>query len=396
MNSPDQSVLENYIAIEQEKLEQFPIPPTSDYDYLYSLITNQELKKYFITVHSIIVDSYRYMNSVFEKSDKKYYRADESRRLNTCISSLLVLQDKLKNTPFSFEIKKGYYDIFIETLNFITLQGSYIPPNWGSVQLPLRIQLFTENSTMKISHISVNTYARLTYIGEGAFATVYKCFDEFLNRDIAIKEAKVDLEEKEIERFENEFKLLCNLDSPYIVDVYSYNANKKSYTMEYMPYNFYKYNELHNPSPEVRRKIALQILSASEYIVSKGLFHRDLSPNNVLIKDYEDGSVVAKLSDFGLVKNPDFQLTSFDTNPKGTFIAPELSNGHISFKQYSIKQEVYALTRLLFFIITGQYAPDKNTSVHLQKAYNTGTHNDPDQRPDNIATVKALYLERLT
>ncbi len=388
----DSPTIDNYIAQAREALCNISIP-YSEYLPLYTSVEDPSLQHYFSKAQSIIVASYRHMNAIVNKGSD-HYHADESRQLYTCINSIKWLRDKLLNSSHEFQISPDYDEVFEHTLDFlVTSGGSKIPSDWGIVDLPLKICIFMMTSTVEINHPGTEMiYSNCTKVGSGSFATVYKTFDNFLNHYIAIKEANANLEEKEIKRFENEFKLLDNLDSPYIVDVYSYNANKKSYTMEYMPYNFDKYNELHNPSPEIRRKIALQILSALEYIISKGLFHRDLSPNNVLIRDYEDGSVVAKLSDFGLVKNPDFQLTKFDTNPKGTFIAPELSSGHISFKQYSIKQEVYALTRLLFFIVTGQYAPDKNTPSHLQKAYNAGTHNDQDQRPDNIATVKGLFF----
>lgn len=389
----DSSTIEDYIAKATEELNRFDIP-YSEYLSLYSSVEDPSLQHYFSKAQSIIVKSYRHMNALVSKGGK-HYHADESRQLHTCINSIKWLRDKLLNSSHEFQVSPYYDEIFEHTLDFlVTSGGSKIPFGWESVDLPRKKCIFTMTSTIEIDHTGTEmSFSNYTKVGSGSFATVYKAFDKFLNRDIAIKKANANLEEKDIERLANEFTQLSKLDSPYIVDVYSYNADKNWYTMEYMPYNFDKYNEQHNPNEEIRRKIALQILSASEYIDSKKLFHRDLSPNNVLIREYKDGSIVAKLSDFGLVKNPDFQLTNFDTNPKGTFIAPELSSGHISFKQYSIKQEVYALTRLLFFIITGKSDPDDSTPAYLKKAYNTGTHSDPDQRPDNIATVKALFFQ---
>lgn len=388
----DSPTIDNYIAQAREALYPISIP-YSEYLPLYTNVEDPSLQHYFSKAQSIIVASYRHMNAIVNKGSD-HYHADESRQLYTCINSIKWLRDKLLNSSHEFQVSPYYDETFEHTLDFlVTSGGSKIPSVWEIVDLPLKICIFIMNSTVEINHLGTEMiYSNCTKVGSGSFATVYKAFDNFLNRDIAIKEANADLEEKEIKRFANEFTQLSKLESPYIVDVYSYNADKNCYTMEYMPYNFYTYNELHDLNPEIRRKIALQILSASEYIISKGLFHRDLSPNNVLIRDYEDGSIVAKLSDFGLVKNPDFKITSLDTNPKGTFIAPELISGHTPFKQYSIKQEVYALTRLLFFIITGQYAPDEQTPTYLRKAYNTGTHSDPDQRPVNIATVKSLFF----
>jgi hypothetical protein len=353
-----------------------------------------ELRNVFAKCHYIVAAAYIIHNNSHKIASYLKHH-DAHKKLLKCISVIYSLQKYLENTGLAFKIDEYYDEIFRRTEGILSPEAIYGIDLNEEIKIPIKIPIFTLSNTININHTSTNnSVSKLHKVGKGSYAAVYKFYDSFLNKELALKVANRDLSENEHERFALEFKTLAKLNSLYIVEVYNFNKESHRYTMEYMPYNFYKYNELHNPSPEIRRKIALQILSASEYIISKGLFHRDLSPNNVLIRDYKDGSVVAKLSDFGLVKNPDFQLTNFDTNPKGTFIAPELSSGHISFKQYSIKQEVYALTRLLFFIITGQYAPDEHTPTYLKKAYNTGTHSDQDQRPDNIATVKALFFNK--
>ncbi|EME8241774.1 protein kinase family protein, partial [Enterococcus faecium] len=73
-----------------------------------------------------------------------------------------------------------------------------------------------------------------------------------------------------------------------------------------------------------RKNMGYQILKAFEYIHSKKLLHRDISPNNILIKVYEE-LLILKVSDFGLVKNPDLQVTSLNTEFKGWFNDPALA-----------------------------------------------------------------------
>lgn len=146
---------------------------------------------------------------------------------------------------------------------------------------------------------------------------------------------------------------MSRLASPYVVEVYNYNDIRKEYIMEYMDTTLYTYIEKNNSILDIpaRKSIGLQILKAFSYIHSKSLLHRDISPNNVLIKKYDD-VVVIKVSDFGLVRIPNSDLTSLQTEVKGCFNDPSLQIE--GFNNYSLVHEIYALTRLLYFVMTGK------------------------------------------
>lgn len=392
MKPLDQSVIENYIALATERLQDFSIPSTSDYEILYEPIQKDNLREYLVMAHAVIVESYREMNRRITNSNL-YYRSEDSQRLYTCINSLKELQGKLAKTAYSFQINEDYTEILNNTLNFIGNGGSQIPSDWPIVDIPLKIPLFFQTTTLEIKHTASKEYSNLTYVGEGAFAKVYKFYDDFLGRELAIKVANVELEEKDLKRFRGEYDNLSNLDSPYIIDVYSYDTEKNSYTMEFMPHNLVSYYNSQTPSFDIRRRIAFQVFSAAEYIVSKGKYHRDLSPNNVLIREFDDGSIVAKISDFGLVKDKDFKLTSYDSAPKGTFIPPEVLNGEVPFRLYGVKQEIYELTRLVFFILTGNLTNDSDSvPINIRKAYNIGANSNQDQRPNDVNTLRKLFL----
>ena len=75
-------------------------------------------------------------------------------------------------------------------------------------------------------------------------------------------------------------------------------------------------------TPEIRKNVARQVLKAFCYLASKGIMHRDISHSNVLAKQYDCGINVVKVSDFGLVKTLDSQLTTEGTDFKGCFNDP--------------------------------------------------------------------------
>lgn len=154
-----------------------------------------------------------------------------------------------------------------------------------------------------IMHSPEKIYAGMRPIGEGSYAKVFRYTDSFYQRDFVLKRAKPDLNEKELFRFKREFEEMHELHSPYIVEVYSYNDDCNEYTMELMDFTLEKYISSNNATMLVgaRRSIIMQLLRAYGYLHSKHVYHRDISPNNVLLKQYDD-AIVVKLSDFGLVK----------------------------------------------------------------------------------------------
>ena len=115
------------------------------------------------------------------------------------------------------------------------------------------------------------------------------------------------------------------LNSPYIVEVYTYDVKKNQYIMELMSESIEKYvlNNNANLAYSVRINLIMQTLRAIEYIHTKGYYHRDICPKNILIKKYDD-TIVVKLSDFGLVKENNSELTSDSTDIKGYYNDPAL------------------------------------------------------------------------
>ena len=180
-------------------------------------------------------------------------------------------------------------------------------------------------------------------------------------------------------RFKREYEEMREFSSPYILDVFCYNENKNEYVMEYMDFTLDAYISKYNSKLTMiqRKSIVQQILRAFNYIHSKGRLHRDISPKNILIKEYEDVPVI-KIADFGLVKSPDSELTTINTEFKGYFNDPALVVE--GFNSYSMQHETYALTRIIYYVMTGKTNIDKISDVNLSNFIKKGLNPDKNQR----------------
>lgn len=223
----------------------------------------------------------------------------------------------------------------------------------------------------------------LKLIGEGSYAQVFKYIDNFYKHTFVLKRAKKELSTKELERFKREFEQMKAFNSPYIVEVYCYSDSSNEYIMEYMDCTLDEYIHKNNGKLAFnqRKNIALQALRAFKYIHSKDILHRDICPKNVLVKLYDKIRVI-KVSDFGLVKIPDSELTSLSTEYKGYFNDPELRLE--GFNTYCIIHETYAITRLVFFIMTGRTNTDKIENSQLKDFVVKGLNSDKTKRYQDL------------
>ena len=213
-----------------------------------------------------------------------------------------------------------------------------------------------------------NRYMIVKSLGHGGMADVYVAMDTLLNREVAVKILKGELSNDPVAliRFRREATASTALSHPNIVDIYDVGEDEgKHYiVMEYVRGMTLK--EL------IRKRGALmvdeavyfirQLTAATACAHNKGLIHRDIKPQNVLMKD--DGTL--KMADFGIsLAENSIQLTG-DNSVLGSvhYLAPEISKGEAA----SFQSDIYALGIVLFELLTGDvpYKADKAVQIALK------------------------------
>ena len=383
--------IENYMESQYRELLSCS-QINAEYSDLYKSFRNQKLREILMTLHHDLVGLFRTMNERLPTGEHEaHFWAEPSRDLIKRIEIIFSLVSSLKETPLAFQIDPYYLDLLTRCRDFLSSSGgSSLPPNMAKVELYYTLPIFLPLSSITISHKQQDFTFDLKLIGSGSYANVYKYKDTFYNRPFILKRAKKELTDKEVARFKREFDVMNDLSSPYILEVYCYNPDKNEYIMEYMDYTLDGYIAAHNSTLTIvqRKGIAQQILRAFDYLHSKGHLHRDISPKNILIKEYDD-TLVVKLSDFGLVKIPDSTLTTVNTEFKGYFNDPALVVE--GFNTYGIVHETYALTRVIYFVMTGKTNTEKITNQNLRAFVEKGLNPDKIKRFQNIRNMISAF-----
>lgn len=348
---------------------------------LYNSIENQQLREIFSSLH----EKYNiFFDMINQRISESYYylHAQDSKAFSKIIELTFKLQNNLLNTEYEFKIDNKCEETIRYCSKFLSTHGSHIPEDFQIIDLYIKLPIFKLKSNIKLKQAQ---QYKLKFIGEGSYAQVFKYKDKQYNKNFAIKKAKKSLTRKELQRFKLEFEIMKNLSSPYIVEVYKYNSSKNEYVMEYIPHTLLEYIKKKNSILTIKQRINIcnQIIHAFIYIHGKGYLHRDISLTNILIKEYEDVCII-KITDFGLVKLPNSDLTSYDSKIKGSLNDPQLYE--IGFNNYNIQHEIYALTKVITYVLTGKkyLNTTKIKNVRIKNFIEAGTNPDFHKRYKNM------------
>lgn len=361
---------------------------------LYDDFQDDTLRQVLASLHKELLGSFRRMNERLPTGvNGAHFLADDSRTLIETIENINELSLDLKNTSYALSVESGYATLLHKCEEFLKKSGgSLLPGGMAKIVLPHDIPLFIPASSLRIDRKG-STFPQLQLLGSGSYAHVYKFRDEFFQKEFALKRANKNLSKKEQIRFKREFEEMSQFRYPYILEVYALTESPLQYTMELADCSLRDFIEKNNQTLDLgtRKNFARQILRTFCYLESKKIMHRDISPSNILLKQYEEGIDVIKVSDFGLVKTPNSQLTTEGTDFKGWFNDPALRTE--GFSNYESIHETYALTLLLYYVMTGRTKPTKIEDVRLKEFVERGIHPDKTKRFQSVKAVEDSFVK---
>jgi serine/threonine-protein kinase len=233
-------------------------------------------------------------------------------------------------------------------------------------------------------------------VGAGGMSTVYRAFDATLERRVAIKlmHREIASDTGQLERFRREARAVAQFSHPHIVGVIDAGED------EGRPYIVFEYVEGETLKDRIRRLGRLPVDEAIAYAIeiaralgaahARGIVHRDVKPQNVLVD--QEGS--AKVTDFGIARLTDESGLTAEGRVLGTtdYVSPEQALGH----DVNGQSDIYSLGIVLFEMLTGDVPFHGENQVSVAMKHVREELPDIKKRRPEVSAGLAAVLDRMT
>lgn len=234
-------------------------------------------------------------------------------------------------------------------------------------------------------------YEILETIGSGGMAVVYKAMCHRLNRYVAVKILRDDMAQDEEfrARFQAEAQAVAMLSHPNIVSVYdvSHSDGVEYIVMELIEGITLKQYMTKKGALGWKEAMhfAVQISKALEHAHARGIIHRDIKPQNIMI--LKDGTI--KVADFGIAALESVQeCKSGQTLGSVHYIAPEQARG----QSPDLRSDIYSLGVVMYEMLTGALPYEGETAKEIALQHISGKPVPPRELKPDIPPE----LERIT
>ena len=244
----------------------------------------------------------------------------------------------------------------------------------------------------------IGKYEVIKEIGKGATSAVYRAYDPFQNRQVAIKvvfpEALGDKEHGKRYRklFVTEASLAGKLSHPHIVAIYDAVAEDKAnyIVMEYVDGTTLEQYTQHDSLLPMQKilEISYKCARALDYAARQGVIHRDIKPANILLAGESD----IKISDFGAA----LTLTTETTQLSGVGSPAYMSPEQVKEQSLTHQTDIFSLGVVMYQLLTGRLPfQGANNYSMIYQIINVDPHPPSQLRPDIPPRIDAIVMRAL-
>lgn len=243
-------------------------------------------------------------------------------------------------------------------------------------------------------------YELLEEIARGGMGVVYKARQVSLNRMVAVKMilAGQFAGEAEVKRFHTEAEAAANLQHPNIVTIHEIGEHEglHYFSMDYVAGKNLAQAVRPGPMPAVQAARLVKLMAeAIQYAHQRGILHRDLKPQNVLLDEREQ----PRITDFGLARKIEREgsltVTGAVMGSPG-YMAPEQAAGRQD--QIGACSDIYGLGAILYHLITGKPpfagATSAETILKVMEADPVAPRRLNPSTPGDLETICLKCLEK--
>ncbi|MCU0616498.1 MAG: protein kinase [Gemmatimonadaceae bacterium] len=223
-----------------------------------------------------------------------------------------------------------------------------------------------------IGTIIADRYRITSKIGGGGMGQVYKAEHVRMRRTCAIKVLRGGLTDdpEAIQRFQREAENASQISHPNVAQIYDFGEHER---LVYLAMEFIEGESLADllgrqaaVHPDVAADIISQAAAALDAAHARGVMHRDVKPDNIMLAKHADGTYLVKLVDFGIAR----EMTREEQRVTRTGLVigtPEyMSPEQLSGEPIDARSDLYALALVAFQSLTGQQAfPNTSSKQNL-------------------------------
>jgi len=316
-----------------------------------------------------------------------------SQKVRQYVPIILIYTSKTFNELQKIEEKYGIkYDLEKSKINILEFRVLY--------------EQIKSSTTVMTQAEENKRYSYILQIGSGTSATVHLVHDNEKNRKVAMK--KIDsseMKDTEKERVQKEVENMKSMSIPTFIEFYDYendNDTQKIY-MEYADQG-----TLENKIAQMRKDgkdfeeqdifdYLIDILLALYTLNKKGIVHRDIKSENILLKTEKinDKNVtVAKLSDLGLGRQIEGVNGAYTTCGTAYYVSPEIAAGE---KKYSYNADIWSLGIVLYELITKNkpwFDPKMSTAEFFAFVVDTKYPALPENTNEKLKYLVKIMLKK--